>query len=54
MDPQRIIAIGAGPKGCVIRNAQTEPEHEQNRRTTLEFYTPEREKEIRENVSEKK
>jgi len=54
VDPQRIIAKGAGPKDCVIPNAQTEPEHEQNRRMTLEFYTPEREKEIRENVSEKK
>ena len=47
-DPQRIKSIGAGSTDCVIPNAQTEPEHEQNRRTTLEFYTPEREKEIRE------
>ncbi len=54
VDPQRIKTIGAGPTECVIPNAQTEAEHEQNRRVTLEFYTPEREKEIRENVSEKK
>ena len=54
VDPQRIKSIGAGSTECVIPNAQTEPEHEQNRRITLEFYTPEREKEIRENVSEKK
>ena len=47
-DPQRIKSIGAGSTECVKPNAQTEPEHEQNRRTTLEFYTPEREKEIRE------
>ena len=48
IDPQRIKSIGAGSTECVVPNAQTEPEHEQNRRTTLEFYTPEREKEIRE------
>ena len=48
IDPQRIKTIGAGSTECVIPNAQTEPEHEQNRRTTLELYTPEREKEIRE------
>ena len=48
VDPQRIKSIGAGSTECVKPNAQTEPEHEQNRRTTLEFYTPEREKEIRE------
>ncbi len=47
-DPQRIKSIGAGSTECVKPNAKTEPEHEQNRRTTLEFYTPEREKEIRE------
>ena len=47
-DPQRIKSVGAGSTECVVPNAKTEPEHEQNRRTTLEFYTPEREKEIRE------
>jgi outer membrane protein OmpA-like peptidoglycan-associated protein len=54
IDTLRIKTIGASSTECVIPNAQTEPEHEQNRRVTLEFYTPEREKEIRENVSEKK
>ncbi len=48
VDPQRIKTIGAGSTECVVPNAQTEPEHAQNRRVTLEFYTPEREKEIRE------
>ena len=54
LDPQRIMAIGVGPKECVVPNAQNELEHAQNRRVTLEFYTPEREKEIMEKVSEKK
>ncbi|MBR4713923.1 MAG: OmpA family protein [Paludibacteraceae bacterium] len=54
VDPQRIMAIGVGPKECVVPNAQNELEHAQNRRVTLEFYTPEREKEIMEKVSEKK
>ena len=54
IDTLRIKTIGASSTECVIPNAQTVPEHEQNRRVTLEFYTPEREKEIRENVSEKK
>ena len=54
VDPQRIKSVGVGPKECVIPNAQTEPEHEQNRRITLEFYTPEREKEIREKTVLKK
>ena len=53
VDPQRIMAIGVGPKECVIRNARTEFEHEQNRRVTLEFYTPEREKKIKEEVEPK-
>ena len=48
VDPQRIKTIGAGSTECVIPNAQTEAEHEHNRRVTLEFYTLEREKEIRE------
>ena len=48
VDPQRIMAIGVGPKECVIRNARTEFEHEQNRRVTLEFCTPERVKAIKE------
>lgn len=54
VDPQRIKSIGVGPKECVVPNAQTEPEHAQNRRLTLEFYTPEREKEIREKTVLKK
>ena len=54
VDPQRIKSIGAGPKDCVVPNAQTELEHAQNRRLTLEFYTPEREKKIREKTVLKK
>ncbi len=53
VDPQRIKSIGAGPKDCVVPNAQTELEHAQNRRLTLEFYTPEREKKIKEEVEPK-
>ena len=48
IDTLRIKTIGASSTECVIPNAQTVPEHEQNSRMTLEFYTPEREKEIRE------
>ena len=54
VDSLRIKSIGAGPTECVKPNAQTEAEHEQNRRVTLEFYTPGRVEAIRENVSEKK
>ncbi len=54
IDPQRIKSVGAGSTECVVPNAQTEPEHAQNRRVTLEFYTPEREKEIREKTVLKK
>jgi len=44
--PDRILSIGCGPKEPIIPNAQSEEEHEQNRRVTLEFYTPERMEEI--------
>ena len=54
VDPQRIMAIGVGPKECVIRNARTEFEHEQNRRVTLEFCTPERVKAIIKSIRKKK
>ncbi len=53
-DPQRIKSIGAGSTDCVIPNAQTELEHAQNRSVTLEFYTPERVKEIKGKIERKK
>ena len=53
-DSQRIKTVGMGPKECVIPNAKTELEHSQNHRITLEFYTPEREKEIREKLESSK
>ena len=46
VDPERIQAIGCGGKEPKIPNAETEPEHEQNRRVTLEFYSQQRVKEI--------
>ena len=54
VDPQRILSVGAGSTDCVIPNAQTELEHAQNRRVTLEFYTPERIKEIKGKIGRKK
>ena len=47
VSPNRILSVGRGPKEPIIPNAQSEEEHEQNRRVTLEFYTPERLKEIK-------
>ncbi|MBR5973523.1 MAG: OmpA family protein [Paludibacteraceae bacterium] len=46
VDPEKIIAIGCGETEPKIPNAETEPEHEQNRRVTLEFYSQQRVKEI--------
>ncbi len=54
VDSLRIKFIGAGSTDCVIPNAQTELEHAQNRRVTLEFYTPERVKEIKGKIERKK
>ena len=54
VDSLRIKFIGAGSTDCVISNAQTELEHAQNRRVTLEFYTPERVKEIKGKIERKK
>ena len=49
-DPDKVIPVGAAYTEPRIPNAQTEPEHEQNRRVTLEFYSKEREKELRDKV----
>ena len=48
VDPKKIIAIGCGEAEPKIPNAETELEHEQNRGVTLEFYFPQRVKEIEE------
>jgi outer membrane protein OmpA-like peptidoglycan-associated protein len=45
-DPDKVIPVGAAYTEPRIPDAQTEPEHEQNRRVTLEFYTKERRKEL--------
>lgn len=47
IDPRRIIAFGCGEKELKIPNAETELEHEQNRRVTLEFYIPQEVKKIK-------
>ena len=49
-DPNKVIPVGAAYTEPRIPDAQTEPEHEQNRRVTLEFYSKEREKELRDKV----
>jgi outer membrane protein OmpA-like peptidoglycan-associated protein len=49
-DPDKVIPVGAAYTEPRISDAQTEPEHEQNRRVTLEFYSKEREKELRDKV----
>ncbi|MBO5798440.1 MAG: OmpA family protein [Paludibacteraceae bacterium] len=49
-DPDKVIPVGAAYTEPRIPDAQTEPEHEQNRRVTLEFYSREREKELRDKV----
>ena len=53
VDPNRIQAIGCGEKGPRITNAETEPEHEQNRRVTLERYSPQRVEEIKKKTGAK-
>ena len=52
-DPDKVIPVGAAYTESRIPDAQTEPEHEQNRRVTLEFYSKEREKELRDKVHQK-
>ncbi|MEE0996762.1 MAG: OmpA family protein [Paludibacteraceae bacterium] len=52
-DPDKVIPVGAAYTEPRIPDAQTEPEHEQNRRVTLEFYSKEREKELRDKVHQK-
>ena len=47
IDPRRIIVIGRGGKEPKIPYAETELEHEQNRRVTLEFYIPQEVKKIK-------
>ncbi len=47
IDPGRIRAIGRGKKELKIPNAETELEHEQNRRVTLEFFFPQEVKKIK-------
>ncbi len=47
IDPRRIIAYGCGEKELKIPNAETELEHEQNRRVTLEFFFPQKVKKIK-------
>jgi outer membrane protein OmpA-like peptidoglycan-associated protein len=49
-DPDKVIPVGAAYTEPRIPDAQTEPEHEQNRRVTLEFYSKERVKELRDKV----
>ena len=50
---KNIILIGCGSKEPMIPNAKTEPEHEQNSRITLEFYSPNRIKELEEKIQSK-
>ena len=45
-DPGKIISVGVAYTEPRIPDAQTEAEHYQNRRVTLEFYTKERSKEL--------
>ena len=47
VDPNKIKSIGCGEAEPKIPNAETEFEHEQNRRITLEIYSPERVNEIK-------
>ncbi|MBO4529135.1 MAG: OmpA family protein [Paludibacteraceae bacterium] len=53
VDPEKIISIGCGEAEPKIPNAETEPEHEQNRRVTLELYSPHRVEEIEKNTKTK-
>ena len=53
VDPNKIQAIGSGDKEHVIPNAETEFDHEQNNRVTLEFYSPQRVKEIKKKTKKK-
>ena len=53
VDPNKIQAIGSGDKEHVIPNAETAFDHEQNNRVTLEFYSPQRVKEIKKKTKKK-
>ena len=46
VSPDRILSVGCGFEEPVIPDAQSDEDHAQNRRATLEFYTPERMEEI--------
>lgn len=37
MSPNELVAVGKGFHETVIKNAQTEPEHEQNRRVDIKI-----------------
>ena len=50
VDPAKIIAVGCGESDPVLPDAKEEFEHAVNRRYTLEFYSPERLKEIMKKV----
>ena len=52
-DTTRIKTIGCGPKEPAIPNPQNVMEMMMNHRVTLEFYTPEREKEIEDKIAGK-
>ena len=52
-DTTRIKTIGCGPKEPAIPNPQNVMETMMNRRVTLEFYTPERVKEIEDKIAGK-
>ena len=53
VDPNKIKSIGCGEAEPKIPNAKTELEHEQNRRVTLEIYSPQRVKEIKKKTKKK-
>ncbi|MBR5973527.1 MAG: OmpA family protein [Paludibacteraceae bacterium] len=53
IDPERVKSIGCGEAEPKIPNAKTELEHEQNRRVTLEIYSPQRVKEIKKKTKKK-
>ena len=49
-DYDKVIPVGAAYTEPRIQEEKKKPEHEQNRRVTLEFYSKEREKELRDKV----
>lgn len=52
-DPNKVVHIGAGTSEQRFPNAKNELEHELNERVTLEFYSKEREAEIKRKLKEK-